>query len=46
VAQIAAGLLEKISQGRVGSRTTPERLSLLGKDGGEPMPQEPWDTRA
>jgi hypothetical protein len=36
----------RIAQGRVGSRTTRERLSLLGTDGGEPMPQEPWYTRA
>jgi hypothetical protein len=26
--------------------TTPERLSLLGKECGEHRPQEPWHTRA
>ena len=32
--------------GRNDTCTTPERLSLLGKECGEHRPQEPWHTRA
>ena len=44
--RVLVGMRTAVDIGSNDTCTTPERLSLLGKDGGEPMPQEPWDTRA
>jgi hypothetical protein len=44
--RVLVGTRIAIDIGRNDTCTTPERLSLLGKECGEHRPQEPWHTRA